>query len=51
MKPGSKQVEDADGYFVEKAIRMLPGWSIAIGIDVNIPTTMAKITTKIRGEL
>lgn len=38
MKPGSKRVKDADGYFVEKAIRMLPGWSIAIGIDVNIPT-------------
>jgi CRISPR-associated protein Cmr3 len=38
MQSGTKQVKDADGYFVEKAIRMKPNWSFALGIDVDIPT-------------
>ncbi|MBR8831955.1 MAG: hypothetical protein N5P05_001735 [Chroococcopsis gigantea SAG 12.99] len=38
MEEGTKQVKLADGYFVEKAIRMLQGWSFAIGVDVDIPT-------------
>ncbi|MFL9451678.1 MULTISPECIES: type III-B CRISPR module-associated Cmr3 family protein [Nostocales] len=39
---GTKQVKDADGYFVENAIRLLPGWSLAIGIDreIDTPTTL-----------
>lgn len=42
IQADKRQVEDADGYFVENAIRMLPGWSLAIGIDVEIdtPTTL-----------
>lgn len=44
MKEDSRQVKDADGYFIENAIRMHTGWSLAIGVDVEIevpmPTTM-----------
>lgn len=42
MQENTRQVKDADGYFVENAIRMLPGWSLAIGLDMEIdtPTTL-----------
>jgi CRISPR-associated protein Cmr3 len=42
IQENTRQVKDADGYFVENAIRMLPGWSLAVGIDVEIetPTTI-----------
>ncbi|MBF2061207.1 type III-B CRISPR module-associated protein Cmr3 [Fischerella thermalis] len=42
IEPGTRQVKDADGYFVENAIRLHAGWSLAIGIDKNIetPTTL-----------
>lgn len=33
MESGKRQVKEADGYFVENAIRMHPGWSIAVGIE------------------
>lgn len=42
IEEGTRQVKDADGYFVENAIRLQTGWSLAIGIDKNIdnPTTL-----------
>ncbi|MBR8835363.1 MAG: type III-B CRISPR module-associated protein Cmr3 [Stigonema ocellatum SAG 48.90 = DSM 106950] len=42
MEEGKRQVKDADGYFVENAIRLYPGWSLAIGVDQEIetPTTL-----------
>jgi CRISPR-associated protein Cmr3 len=42
IKENTRQVEEAEGYFVENAIRMLSGWSLAIGIDIEIdtPTTI-----------
>ncbi len=42
IKESTRQVEDADGYFVENAIRMLSGWSLVIGINIEIdtPTTL-----------
>ena len=42
IQENTRQVKDADGYFVENAIRMLPRWSLAVGIDVEIetPTTI-----------
>ncbi|AFZ43531.1 CRISPR-associated protein, Cmr3 [Halothece sp. PCC 7418] len=42
MKDGTRQVKDADGYFVENAIRMLPNWSLAIALDqqLSTPTTL-----------
>jgi CRISPR-associated protein Cmr3 len=33
LTEGTRQVKDADGYFVENAIRLDPGWRIAIGVD------------------
>ncbi len=38
IQEGTRQVEDADGYFVENAIRLLDGWSLAIGINQDIDT-------------
>lgn len=35
---GTRQVKDADGYFVENAIRLKKDWSLAIGVDREIPT-------------
>lgn len=32
------QVKDADGYFVESTIRLKAGWSIAIGLDIELQT-------------
>lgn len=42
IQEGTRQVKDADGYFVENAIRLLDGWSLAIGIDrlVETPATV-----------
>jgi CRISPR-associated protein Cmr3 len=36
---GTRQVKDADDYFVENAIRLHTGWSMAIGLDKKIPDT------------
>jgi CRISPR-associated protein Cmr3 len=35
MNLGSREVRDADGYFVENAIRLDEGWSLAVGIEIN----------------
>ncbi len=43
LTEGTRQVKEADGYFVENAIRLHPGWSLAIAIDqeiINTPTTV-----------
>lgn len=42
IEEGTRQVKETDGYFVENAIRLLPGWSLAIGLDIEIdtPTTL-----------
>ncbi|MCL1472487.1 type III-B CRISPR module-associated Cmr3 family protein [Argonema antarcticum] len=39
---GTRQVKDADGYFVENAIRLKPNWSLAIGVnkEIETPTTL-----------
>lgn len=38
LDPGTRQVKGADGYFVEKAIRLKSRWCLAIGLDREIPT-------------
>lgn len=38
LEAGTRQVKDADGYFVEKAVRLHSGWSLAIGLDQDIST-------------
>jgi CRISPR-associated protein Cmr3 len=39
LSSGTRQVKDADGYFVENAIRLHSGWSLAIALDIQIPNT------------
>jgi CRISPR-associated protein Cmr3 len=36
IQEGTRQVKDADGYFVENAIRLKEGWSLAIGLEQTI---------------
>ncbi|NDJ22330.1 CRISPR-associated protein Cmr3 [Nostoc sp. B(2019)] len=38
IEQGTRQVKDADGYFVENGIRLYPGWSLAVGVDANFDT-------------
>ena len=40
LEPGTRQVKEADGYFVEKAIRLKQGWSLAIGLDAETDSTI-----------
>lgn len=47
IEPGTRQVKDADGYFVENAVRLHPGWSLAIGINQEITTP---VTLRLGGE-
>jgi CRISPR-associated protein Cmr3 len=47
IEEGTRQVKDADGYFVENAIRMSPGWSLAIGVNQEITTP---VTLRLGGE-
>jgi CRISPR-associated protein Cmr3 len=34
----TKQVKDSGSYFIENAVRLLPNWKIAIGLNIDIPT-------------
>ncbi|MDV2992010.1 MAG: hypothetical protein N4J56_001664 [Chroococcidiopsis sp. SAG 2025] len=43
LAPGTRQVKDADGYFVETAIRLDRGWSLAIAVD---PQTHAQLQAR-----
>ncbi len=38
IDPNTKQVKAEGSYFIENAIRLLPNWSIAIGLNIDIPT-------------
>jgi CRISPR-associated protein Cmr3 len=38
ITPGTRQVKDESGYFVENAVRLHPDWSIAFEIDRELPT-------------
>lgn len=35
LETGTRQVKEADGYFVEKAIRLKDGWSLAIALPLR----------------
>ena len=37
----TNQVKDSGSYFIENAIRLLPNWTIAIGLNIDIPTPEA----------
>lgn len=43
----TRQVKETDGYFVENAIRLLPGWSLAIALSEEIETP---VTLRLGGE-
>ena len=43
LEPGTRQVKDADGYFVENAVRLHSGWSIAVGIDRVVPDGVIRL--------
>jgi CRISPR-associated protein Cmr3 len=47
LEPGTRKVKEADGYFVENAIRLCQGWGLAIGINKQIP---APATIRLGGE-
>lgn len=36
IQPGTRQVKDADGYFVENSIRLRTNWSLAVGVNCEI---------------
>ena len=38
IEPGTSQVKDESGYFVENAVRLHPDWSIAFQVDRELPT-------------
>ncbi|CEJ44575.1 type III-B CRISPR module-associated Cmr3 family protein [Umezakia ovalisporum] len=42
LEEGTRKVQEADGYFVENAIRLRQDWSLAIGVDQELqtPTTI-----------
>ena len=44
LKPGTRQVKDADGYFVETGVRLKENWCLAVGLteplQVDLPTTL-----------
>ncbi len=54
IEEGTRQVKNADGYFVENAIRLLPGWSIALAVDAETHQAIQKIgspvTLRLGGE-
>lgn len=39
IQEGSRQVKESDGYFVETCIRLKSGWSLAVSIEMQSPTT------------
>ena len=43
MESGTRQVQDAEGYFTEVAIRMHPGWRLVAGISTKIDTTAVRL--------
>ncbi|MGA1626463.1 MAG: type III-B CRISPR module-associated Cmr3 family protein, partial [Prochlorothrix sp.] len=40
IQAGTRQVKASDGYFVENAIRLQEGWSLAIGVDSDTHTAL-----------
>ncbi|MCT7957218.1 type III-B CRISPR module-associated Cmr3 family protein [Laspinema palackyanum] len=43
LEQGTRQVKDADGYFVENAVRMTPGWSLAIAVNQLLDKTVIQL--------
>ncbi|MBO0352261.1 CRISPR-associated protein Cmr3 [Phormidium pseudopriestleyi FRX01] len=43
LDEGTRQVKDADGYFVENAVRMASGWSLAIAVNQLLEKTVIQL--------
>ncbi|MDS3861702.1 type III-B CRISPR module-associated Cmr3 family protein [Thermosynechococcaceae cyanobacterium BACA0444] len=43
LQAGTRQVKEADGYFVEKVIRLATEWSLAIGLDEKTHTLIQQL--------
>jgi CRISPR-associated protein Cmr3 len=43
LQEGTRQVKQADGYFVEKAVRLHSGWSLAVGCDRELPDGIIRL--------
>lgn len=54
IESGTRQVKDADGYFVENGIRMKKGWSLAIALDTathqHLQALPKPLTIRLGGE-
>jgi CRISPR-associated protein Cmr3 len=52
LMEGTRQVKEADGYFVENAIRLDAGWSLAIGLDADMHERVrgSAVTMRLGGE-
>lgn len=54
IESGTRQVKDADGYFVENGIRLKKGWSLAIALDAathqHLQTLPKPLTIRLGGE-
>ena len=44
IKPGTRQVKDSDGYFVENGIRLKPDWSLAIAVDAETHQQLQRLS-------
>jgi len=42
LEPGTRQVKQEGGYFVETAVRLKEGWSLAIGVDSHTHQLLIK---------
>lgn len=49
IESGTRQVKTSDGYFVENAVRLRPGWCLAIGLEDPIQSTLPA-TIRLGGE-
>jgi CRISPR-associated protein Cmr3 len=47
IEPGTKQVQEEKGFFVENAVRLHPDWSIAFCVDQDLPVG---VTLRLGGE-
>lgn len=50
IEVGTRQVKGSDGYFVENAVRLDDGWSLAIGLETPLPNDKVPTTLRLGGE-
>ena len=43
VQPGTRQVEEGDGYFTEVAIRMRPNWQLVAGISAELDAKVVRL--------